>query len=314
MMWQALVLTFIILVSASITRVNLQSSAVGERSGKVSESAVSLETKRASLSYEKASIVGSVTVPRGPSRRWEVLDPKIRAESVLIQSLDDQFPFFHYNTYKTWPLASLTKLLTAVVVLEDIGRDKKIPIDETAVATEGEAGNLKTGEVYTAQDLLKIMLLTSSNDAAAAFENYLGKEEFVRRLNKKAAAIGMTQTIFHDASGLSDLNVGTASDMLRLTRYILEREPEIFNWTRLSSFLVQPINDVRAQTILNINSLSARSDFLGGKTGTSKEAGENLLALFSFKDYRLIMVILGSPDRLRETEELLGWIDQAYDF
>ena len=314
MMWQALVLTFIILASASITRINLQNSAVPEKRGGTWEPVVSLKTERAPFSYEKASVLGSVTAPRGPSRRWEVLDPKIGAESVLVQSLDDQFPFFHFNTYKTWPLASLTKLLTAVVVLEDIGADKKIPIDAAAVATEGEAGNLKSGEVYTALDLLKIMLLTSSNDASAAFENYLGKEEFVRRLNKKAAAIGMTQTIFHDASGLSDLNVGTASDMLRLARYILEREPEIFNWTRLSNFLVQPINDVRVQTISNINNLSARSDFLGGKTGTSEEAGENLLSLFSFKDYRLVAIILGSPDRLRETDSLLRWVNQAYDF
>jgi D-alanyl-D-alanine carboxypeptidase len=312
--WQALIFTLVVLISASLTRVDLQkTNSIKEFSQP--KAVVQTETNP-SLFYEKASFLGSSApiIPRGPSRNWSILDPNVKAEAVLIQSLDNQFPFFHHNIEKTWPMASLTKLLTAVVVLEDIGENKKIPVDQAAVATEGEAGKLKSGEVYAARDLLKIMLLTSSNDAAAAFENYLGRDEFVKRLNGKAAKIGMTHTILHDASGLSDLNYSTASDLLRLVRYIIAKEPDIFNWTRLQSFLVQPINDTSARTIQNINVLANRSDFLGGKTGTSSRAGENLAGLFSLGSERLVVIILGSPNRVAELEFLFDWLKKAYTF
>jgi D-alanyl-D-alanine carboxypeptidase len=316
--WPALIFTIVVLLSASLTQWQLdfwRKNGISKKSKQQSSIiAVTTETNPG-LSYEKSSLIETgPIVPRNPSRNWNVLDPKVNAESVLIQSLDNQFPFFHYNTYKSWPIASLTKLLTALVVLEDIGENKKIPIDAAAVATEGEAGNLKSGEVYTARDLLKIMLLTSSNDAAAAFENYLGKAEFVKLLNRKAEAIGMGQTVLHDASGLSDLNQSTASDLLLLIRYIVKHEPEILNWTRLQNFLVQPLNEARTQTIFNINPLVNRADFLGGKTGTADFAKENLAAILSFRSERIVIIILGSPNRIAEINSLFNWLGQAYSF
>ncbi|MFA6365410.1 MAG: serine hydrolase [Candidatus Paceibacterota bacterium] len=250
-----------------------------------------------------------------PKRKWDVLDPKVNAEAVAIQSLDSNFPFFNYQTYKTWPMASLTKLLTAIVVAEEIGMKKKIPVSQTAIDTEGTAGDFKSGEVYTAEDLVKIMLLTSSNDAAAAFEEYGGgKEQFIHLLNTKAEKLGMTQTIVHDASGLSDLNQSSASDLIRLARYLVEKHPDIISWTRLQSFLVQPINSGEVHTISNINALVVEKNYLGGKTGTSPEARENLLAFFSFGNERVVFIILGSTNRAEESKSLLNWVANAYIF
>src|SRR3989344_4539709 len=145
-----------------------------------------------------------------PMRIWDVLDPSVSAEAVLIQSLDDGFPFLSHNTYKSWPIASLTKILAAVVVLENFQINERIPISEVAVSTEGEAGSLRSGEAYSVRDLAQIMLLTSSNDAAAAFEEYAGgKEQFAELLNAKAVAIGMASTVVYDGSGLSDGNVSS---------------------------------------------------------------------------------------------------------
>jgi len=270
--------------------------------------------ERASLFAASAPNLSQYEVKKAPERNWEVLDPTLGAAAVLIQSLDGDFPFFHLNTYKSWPLASLTKLLAAVVVIENIGENKKVVVDETAVATEGEAGNLKSGEVYTARDLLKVMLLTSSNDAAAAFENYLGRDEFVKLMNEKLRELGLTQTKVYGASGLEDENVGTASDILRLVKYILENEPQIFNWTRQKSQLIQPLNDATSRTILNINGMVDETGFLGGKTGTSDKARQNEVAIFSSGGERLILIILGSSDRDKEIKNLLDWIGRAYTF
>lgn len=313
--WQALLLIVLVLVSLTITRIRDESLRFSGASASL-EKDVDVEplTLSPKLAFQRAPVLKtSFEVKKAPVRDWDVLDPQVGAESVLIQSLDDNYPFFHLNTYKTWPMASLTKLLTALVVLEDIGANKKIPITQEIVVTEGEAGGLRSGEVYAARDLLKIMLLTSSNDAAAAFENYLGKDEFVRLLNQKTRSLGMTQTILHDASGLSDINFSTASDLLLLAKYILKNEPDIFNWSRVPSQLIQPINDITSRTIYNINALVNEQNFLGGKTGTSELAGENLLAIMSLGNKRLIVVLLGSPDRNREVKLLFNWIREAYD-
>jgi D-alanyl-D-alanine carboxypeptidase len=204
--------------------------------------------------------------------------------------------------------------LAVLAIREDFKQTKKITIDDDAVAAEGEAGNLRSGEVYATDDLLKIMLLVSSNDAAKAFENNLGGETFVRALNNKAESLGMTSTIVHDASGLNDLNESTVDDFTKLVAHIAEFEPEILNWTRLSSILVQPVNDTKSVSLTNINSLSASSDFLGGKTGTSDAAKENLAAIFSFRDMRLMVILFGSPDRIKESNALLEWVGKAYSF
>jgi D-alanyl-D-alanine carboxypeptidase len=252
---------------------------------------------------------------RLPARNWDILDSSSTAEGVLIQSLDENFPFFRYHTRTQWPAASLTKLLTAVVVLEEYGDTKKIPITMRAVESLGIAGGLSSGEVYLSGDLLKVMLLTSSNDAATAFEDFAGgREEFNWKLNRKAAEIGMTGTLLNDASGLSDLNVTTADDMLLLTKYIYEKHPEILNWTRLNNYLVQPVNTTESRTVQNIHPFAEDKLFLGGKTGTSDVARQNMISLFSFKDFRIAVIILGSPDRVTETRNLMRWIEGAYKF
>lgn len=305
----------LILISVAITNISLAPSKTFPQSASVVSSFAASQGGNA-LTFEKSSTPASFgEIKKLPSRNWNVLDPNASAQSVLIQSLDDHFPFFHFNTYKTWPTASLAKLLTAVVVLEDIGENKKIAMTERAISTEGLAGELAKDEEYGAQDLLKIMLLASSNDAATAFEDYTGGQtEFTRLLNQKAKKIGMNQTTLYDASGLSELNQSVASDLLKLTQYILKEHPDIFNWTRLPQIIVQPTNDYRSHIVKNINNFRTWPGFFGGKTGTSEEAKENAIVLFSRNDVRIAAIILGSPNRAKELEMLLRWIDEAYVF
>ncbi|MDO8557285.1 MAG: serine hydrolase [Candidatus Jorgensenbacteria bacterium] len=283
--------------------------------GPVADSA-SLQNNSASIGIAGGALspADPDPAPKLPVRKWDVFDPQVNAEAVLIKSLDEDFLFFSYNTYKPWPMASLTKLLTAVVVIENIGVGQKIPVSETAVGTEGEAGGLRSGEVYAARDLLKIMLMTSSNDAAAAFEEYAGgKEALAKLLNDKAAQIGMTGTVVYDGSGLSDSNVSSASDIAKLVRYVMEYEPEILSWTRVQTMMVQPANDATGKQITNIDPLVTNSDFLGGKTGTSPLAKENLASVFSFFNGRVAVIILGSTNRVQEVDSLFSWVKQAYE-
>lgn len=318
--WQSLALIFLVLISLFVSRLiseKPRGSFFGGFSSEKNLAEVYSSSTQTNFSYlkETGAVRSTDTLKRMPLRKWDVLDPSIRAHAVLIQTLDEDFPFLSYQTRESWPMASLTKLMTAVVVLESVGEDKKISITQNAVNTEGIAGGLVSGEVYSTQDLLKIMLLTSSNDAAVAFEDHVGgRSEFIRLLNKKAGEIGMKHTIFHDASGLNDLNTSTIQDLLLLVRYIIKNEPEIFNWTRLDSVLIQPFNDAKSRTLLNINPFVQDRDFIGGKTGTSDAAKENLIGIFSFGEYRVVVIILGSPNRVQEVTDLLKWVRGAYDF
>lgn len=313
---QSVFLVVLILISLALTRVDFhENSAEAESSKKNWETETSGNRVAANLAYEKASLLGNRPLVQTEAvRNWQVLDPTVVSEAILAKALDGNTPFFYLNTYQVRPLASLTKLITALIVLEDVGLNKKVEISKAAVLTEGEAGNLREGEIYTAQDLLKIMLLASSNDAAVAFEEFLGREQFIKLMNEKAAAIGMTTSRFFDASGLSAENVGSANDLAKLADYLLNVYPEILSITRLESVLVQPINDTRTHIVNNINLLARDPNFLGGKTGTSLAAGENLLVISSFHDHRLLLLILGSRNRFGEAANLINWIEKAYGF
>ncbi|MEK7630157.1 MAG: serine hydrolase [Patescibacteria group bacterium] len=312
--WQALALIALILISVTLTKTGEKISPTTQKVEANISSAESGSIRTgANISFEKNQSVES-NAPLLPKRKWEILDPTIKSEAIIFSSLENGFSFFSTNPEKQWRTASLAKLLTAVIVTEEIGLNKKIPVSRTAITTDGEAGGLKSGEVYTARDMLKIMLLTSSNDAAAAFEEYIGgRSYFVKLMNDKAATIGLTKSIFYDAAGYDDNNVSTAADLLKLTKYILENDPDIFNWTRLQSFIVQPTNDAENRTILNIDPLASNSGFLGGKTGTSPLAKENLIALFAGEKSREIIIILGSADRVKDAETLLKWGEIAYE-
>ena len=303
MKWQVILLVFLILVSAVFVAFRFSSG----QSANPADVSVSNTIKTSVPDL-------STGVSKVPERDWSVLDPAVPSQAAVVQSLDDNFPFFKYNSYKMWPLASLTKLLTAVVTIEDIGLDKKVTVTPDVMKTEGEAGDLQAEEIYTSGDLLKIMLMMSSNRAAAALEDYMGPDQFLKVAMDKARAIGMTQTVIYDSSGLNDSNEGTASDILLLLNYILERDPEIFNYTRLTNLVVQPVNSERSHTVINIDPLSVRPDFLGGKTGTSDAAGQNLAAILSLNNRRVAVVILGSSDRFKEVDDLFVWVKKAYAF
>ncbi|MEX2436594.1 MAG: serine hydrolase, partial [Candidatus Paceibacterota bacterium] len=164
--WQATILILLILISVTITK-------LGDTSA--NEEVINTPTPNNeinSVSIQETSLSDYYSVRKVPTRDWNVFDPSVQAGAVIVHSIDDEIPLFYFNSREQWRLASITKLLTAVVVIEEIGLSADIPISPEAVATEGIAGDLKGGETYNSKDLLNIMILVSSNDAAAAFEEY----------------------------------------------------------------------------------------------------------------------------------------------
>lgn len=223
-----------------------------------------------------------------------------KAKAILVSDLDKDTDLISYNIYRRWSLASITKLMTAVLALEEIGGNKEIVISETAVATEGDSGKLGVDELYKVDNLINLMLITSSNDAATALAEFyaFGRENFIKLMNKKSGELGMSQTVFFDPAGLSPLNQSTANDIRKLMKYIEEAHPEILASTQPTDF----------KGLKNINPFAGQANFLGGKTGYIEESKENLTSLFSVNEQRILIVVLGAENRFKETQELLSYL------
>lgn len=232
------------------------------------------------------------------------------AEGIIInKNLDNKSVFFQKQIYLEKPIASLTKLMTAVVAFENIDHNKIITLSPAAISSFGDFGDFKEGEQYKLTDLIKGMLVSSSNDAAVALAEQLSLKKFILLMNEKAKELKMTQTIFVDPNGLSSYNRSTANDLMLLTVYILERMPEIFSATKNSRLEIPELKSGKIKVIYNMNKFVENKNFIGGKTGFLLNLDKgSLISLFNYKDYIVAIIILDGDwtNRYKDTELILS--------
>lgn len=233
---------------------------------------------------------------------------RISAHGVLVQRLNGSSALLAQAETSPWPLASLTKLMTAVVAADELGFDTVVPVSDIATLQEGAAGGLSAGETYTVSDLIAIMLLTSSNDAAFALEEAVTSAQFIDRMRAKTVEIGMIDTLFTDSTGLSFLNQGTARDMISLLRYISSHYPELLEMTKNKEMTVVELTRNVSRKITSIHPYAGKTDFFGGKTGYTDAAKGNLISLFSVNGETYFISVFGSNDRKADTEILYQWL------
>lgn len=252
-----------------------------------------------------------VSVPKKfPIRTdWALIEPLLKVKAGVATDLDSNVDMYRFNSGERWALASLTKLMTAVIALENVGPDKTVTVSEKAMSVDGISGNLKLGEQYEVSELIQAMLVVSSNRAAVAIADFYGEKKFVDEMQMKAAALGMTSTTFVEPTGLSFMNQGSVEDLEKLAGYIYRNHPEIFEITRQKSVVIHGNN------LLNINSFAQnRSDFWGGKTGFTDMAGGNLVTVFNHEGRKLLFIVLGTDDRFGQTDMLYNWVKSAFTF
>lgn len=238
--------------------------------------------------------------------------PRVGASSYIVANLDTGQVLAKKHPDTPRPIASITKLMTAVVADETISGDNTISISSSAVNTEGHAGGLVAGDRFALKTLYYPLLLESSNDAATAIAEHKGKRRFVNLMNRKALALRMGTTQFADPSGLSPNNTATARDLLRLSQYIHEKKPFIFDiTTRLQKAVPRQSSD-GLRTFSNNNPLKNQARFEGGKNGYTDAAKYTLLSLFSIpvdqKEHTVAVIVLGSENHVEDTQRLLSWL------
>ena len=242
--------------------------------------------------------------------------PQLSAQSYLVADLDTGEILLENDANRVHPIASLSKLITALTSLEVLNQQQPTRMSSRAAATQGDSGGLQTGEVITAAALIYPLLLESSNDAAEMLSEMGGGERFIAAMNTQAHSIGLSRTHFADPSGLSQGNVSTAGDLFVLLQYLFHHKPFVLETTRLALKRMEPeIPGSKSHTWYNNNYFvrAGNPRYLGGKNGYTDEAGRTLVSLFTlplseFEKRNIAVIVLGSDNRERDAEAALAYV------
>lgn len=243
--------------------------------------------------------------------------PEVSAQSAVVLTADTGTVLFEKDGHTPRPVASTTKIMTALLALEAAQErgDPLVDITQEMVAVEGSSMGLQAGDSISLTGLAAGMLLASGNDAANAAALYLdgSLESFAARMNQRAAALGMEDTHFvtpsgldgEDAQGLGHLS--TAYDMALLARAALEDQAfrQLCSSPSLAVEFAEPVKRV---TYTNHNKLLAQyQGCVGVKTGFTKEAGRCLVSAAERDGALLIAVTLNAPNDWEDHTALLDY-------
>lgn len=237
--------------------------------------------------------------------------PTLTSKGVLIYDLVTEKTLFQKNTKKRYPMASLTKIMTAIIALENKKTDNKYLVLKEHLVGENSMG-LEPGEVLSLEELLYGLILPSGNDAAEVLASGYpgGRSEFVSAMNEKAKALGLKDTNFTNPSGLEgDGNqYSTVYDLVAITNYGLNNFPTFRKVVATYEYKLDATNSHKSYHLYNeTNLLTSYPGVNGVKTGFTFEAGYCLVTYLDYQGHQLIGVILGSENRRQEMKDLLDY-------
>lgn len=235
----------------------------------------------------------------------------VSAKAAILMHADSGRVLYEKNADEHMLIASTTKIMTAIVVLEHCELDDLVEVDSRSAGIEGSSMYLKAGESYTVEDLLYGLLLVSGNDAASALALHVADsmEEFAELMNAKAAELGMTESSFKNAHGLDEEgHYSTARDMAKLAAYCMGNE----DFARIAGTVSHTVGE---QTLMNHNRLLREYDgCLGLKTGYTMAAGRTLVTCAERDGARYVCVTLNDPDDWDDHKALYDWAFANYSF
>lgn len=205
------------------------------------------------------------------------------------------------------PIASLAKLMTALVVMKRYDLNQEATISNLAIQEVGEQGNLKEGEVLTIEKLVYIMLIESSNRAAHALSEVVGEDTFVVLMNQEAQNLGLQNTHFEDSTGLNKNSYSTIEDLVKLTKHLFFNYSLFREITSLKEYDLYMLDGSLHHKLINTNELLGQDGVIGGKTGYTHEAGGCFMVIQKkSQDTYAIHIVLGAEDRLLEMSKLMN--------
>lgn len=248
-------------------------------------------------------------------------EEKVSAVSYLVGELNKGKVLLKQNENIHFFPASLSKLLTAMLTIDNLSLDDEVAISDYALSVEGEEVNFKSGERIKVLDLLKALLISSSNDAAVALEEAINKKgfKFFDLIQEKLRQLKMNDSAFFDSTGLDRKgNFTTASDLFLLSREIYKKYPLIGEITQTKETEIFSIDGKESHLLQNTNELVDKLENLwAGKTGSTPIAGDCLLTIYEFTNpskndkIPIAIIVLNSTDRFNDTLKLYNWFEKV---
>ena len=236
------------------------------------------------------------------------------AHGILLKELNSGRVLYEHDARKRMSPASLTKIMSALVILERGQLDDLVTISPNAARAHKTHLRVKAGQVFRLEDLLKAMLIVSANDACLAAVEHVGGDEaqFVDFMNAKAAELGLADTHFSNGCGFDNPDhYSTAEDLATLSLVALD-QPIFRQLVREERAIITPVSGHRAYVLHDTNRLLGRIPGVEGiKTGFTSKAGRCLIAKVSQNGSDLLLVILNSKRRWNTATHLIAYGLQA---
>jgi len=241
--------------------------------------------------------------------------PELSAQAYLAIDLKNNFVFLEKNKNQLFPIASITKLITALTVLDHTFLEYDVTVPKKAIVYTS-IPRLKAGQKISVFDLLALLLTESSNEAGLTLANYLGQEKTIEWMNNIVKSIGMYNTRLVDSNGVSSENVSTVLDLFYLAKYLYFNRSFIFNITKGifdNTYYHQPIYQLK-----NLNLFADNPDFVGGKVGKTDISKETMLAVFNLQfngeKRPIAFIALRSDDVKSDIEKMVDFVKTHYQF
>ncbi|WP_062198376.1 D-alanyl-D-alanine carboxypeptidase family protein [Massilibacterium senegalense] len=237
--------------------------------------------------------------------------PHVSAATAIVMEASSKRVLFDKDAHEQKRIASITKIMTAILAIESGKMDDWVIVSDRAIRTEGSSIFLEKGEKIKLEDLVYGLMLRSGNDAAVAISEHVGGsvEGFVYLMNEKASEIGMEHTMFQNPHGLDDHeeHYSTAYDMALLTQYALGNK----TFEKISGakqYKSRATKNGPTRYWKNKNKLLQLYPYsTGGKTGYTKRAKRTLVSTAQKKNMTLICVTLNAPDDWTDHMTLFEW-------
>lgn len=276
---------------------------------------ISLLVSWQTLEPNKTSSIDNIN-PNYTIVRLNSSRPFISARAGLVADLKTNTILYEKNSLAQLPIASLTKLMTALIILTENDLNEVVTITRESTQVGGASIYLRENQQITIKNLLKGMLIQSGNDAATALaiHNAGTVSEFVKKMNQKAKKLNLQNTSFANPTGFDDPNnYSTAQDLYSLAKTVYSF-PVVQEIASIQETRIFSINNTLNHNLVNTNLiLNNYLNISGLKTGTTSLAGGCFIGITN-TTHPQITIILGSPNRFLDTKTMLDWAKNNFQY
>jgi len=263
--------------------------------------------------FQPASLLELSPIPKLKS---EAIAPEIGAKAAILMDYDTGLILYEKNIDEPMAMASLTKIMTAIIILENHALDEVVTVGSDFSGVLGVKIWIRQHEQLYVEDLLKALLIRSAGDAAMALAEYHSGsvEAFVKEMNERARELNLVGTRFKNPIGLdAEGQHSTAFDLAIMSKYAMHM-PEFRAIVQLEEASIESVDGKFDHYFKSTNKLlDSYLNILGVKTGTTDAAGESLINLARNEVGReVIAVLLNSPNRFQENKSMIDWAFRSY--